>query len=201
MRFTGHLDLQRTWERWFRRARLPLYYSQGYTPRPRMHIAMALPLGFSGEQELLDLWLTREMEPAQILEALRDSRPPGLRILDIQQVPERGPALQTQVHAASYRAVLDRDIDVDRLSPRLDGLLSADSAPRIRRDKEYDLRPLIETLRLREDDEGRQVLDMRLRAGQSGTGRPDEVLRELQVEPAGVHIRRREILFNSEEDQ
>ena len=47
MRFTSHLDLFRAWERTFRRAGLPILFSQGYNPRPRMQLAAALPLGFT----------------------------------------------------------------------------------------------------------------------------------------------------------
>jgi radical SAM-linked protein len=45
MRYTGHLDLYRTWERTLRRAGLPLAYSQGFKPHPRIVLACALPLG------------------------------------------------------------------------------------------------------------------------------------------------------------
>ena len=47
MRFTGHLDLHRAWERTFRRAHLPLAYTQGFHPQPRIQLAGALPLGFT----------------------------------------------------------------------------------------------------------------------------------------------------------
>jgi radical SAM-linked protein len=57
MRFTGHLDLHRAWERTFRRAALPLAYSQGYNPRPKMNLASALPLGFTSECEVIDVRL------------------------------------------------------------------------------------------------------------------------------------------------
>ncbi|MDP3186130.1 MAG: TIGR03936 family radical SAM-associated protein, partial [Anaerolineales bacterium] len=54
LRYTGHLDLQRIWERTARRAGLPLVYSQGFHPQPKIQIAAALPLGFSGRAELVD---------------------------------------------------------------------------------------------------------------------------------------------------
>ncbi len=47
MRYTGHLDLHTTWERTLRRARLPLAYSQGFHPQPKIQLASALPLGFT----------------------------------------------------------------------------------------------------------------------------------------------------------
>ena len=61
MRYIGHLDLHRAWERLARRARLPLAYTAGYHPHPRIQIGSALPLGVTGDNELVDLWLDREM--------------------------------------------------------------------------------------------------------------------------------------------
>ena len=75
MRYTGHLDLHKTWERTIRRARLPLAYSQGYHPQPRLNVASALPLGFTSECELLDLWLADEVpigDAAKALQILKD---------------------------------------------------------------------------------------------------------------------------------
>ncbi|HLE27799.1 MAG TPA: TIGR03936 family radical SAM-associated protein, partial [Anaerolineales bacterium] len=57
MKFSGHLDLHKTWERTLRRARLPLAYSQGFNPQPRLQLASALPLGFTSECEVLDAWM------------------------------------------------------------------------------------------------------------------------------------------------
>ncbi len=57
LRYTGHLDLQTVWERTARRAGLPLAYTQGFHPGPRIQIASALPLGFAGHAEIVDIWL------------------------------------------------------------------------------------------------------------------------------------------------
>lgn len=66
MRFTGNLDLHRTWERTIRRAGLPLAYSQGFHPQPRLNLASALPLGFTSQFEMVDVWLENEMPLEQI---------------------------------------------------------------------------------------------------------------------------------------
>ena len=57
MRYTSHLDLHRAWERAFRRADLPLAYSEGFSPRPVLNIAAPLPLGFMSTSEIGDFWL------------------------------------------------------------------------------------------------------------------------------------------------
>src|SRR5512136_2023173 len=57
LRYTGHLDLQTVWERTVRRAGLPLAYTHGFHPGPKIQIASALPLGFIGRCEIVDIWL------------------------------------------------------------------------------------------------------------------------------------------------
>ena len=62
-RFIGHLDLAKALERSLNRAQIPLAYTQGYNPRPRMQLAAALPLGFTSECELADVWLLEAVDP------------------------------------------------------------------------------------------------------------------------------------------
>ena len=57
LRYTGHLDLQTVWERTVRRAGLPLAYTHGFHPGPKIQIASALPLGFLGRREIVDIWI------------------------------------------------------------------------------------------------------------------------------------------------
>src|SRR5512139_3345190 len=86
MRFTGHLDLHRTWERLVRRAGLPLAYTQGYSPHPRINLASALPLGFTSDCEVVDIWLEVEMPSGEVRLALTQAAPPGISILDVTPV-------------------------------------------------------------------------------------------------------------------
>jgi radical SAM-linked protein len=102
MRFTSHLDLHRTWERAFRRAGLPLAYSQGYNPRPRLQLASALPLGFTSLGEVLDAWFEEPLSIEQIERALDPALPPGLEIGEVREVEMRAPSLQTQLRAAEF---------------------------------------------------------------------------------------------------
>ncbi len=191
MRYTGHLDLHRAWERTFRRAGLPLAYSQGYNPHPRLNLAAALPLGFTSEDEWLDAWLEDELPLPQIESALATASPPGIHVTRIEAVDERLPALPSQVRACEYQITLLEP--VADLEPRLGALLAAESLPRRRRERDYDLRPLIEKLsRLEDDEAGRQRLTVQLAAREGATGRPEELLDALgiPIELARVHRRR-----------
>ena len=196
MRYTGNLDVQRTLERMFRRADLPLRHSRGYNPRPKMHIASALPLGVTGRAELMDFWLEQPLEREDLLGRLRAAQAPGLHVQDVELVDPAEPALQNRVQAAEYEArLLEPQPDLPR---RVAARLNQAHLWRERRGKTYDLRPLILSLRVLPPTPGDAGprLHMLLAARPAATGRPDEVLKVLGVDPAlarvervGIHLR------------
>ena len=78
LRYIGHLDLHKIWERTLRRAGLPLAYSQGFHPSPKIQLASALPLGFLGRAEVVDIWLNDSGEdtPRPTRDLLQNAAPP-----------------------------------------------------------------------------------------------------------------------------
>ena len=178
LRFTGHLDLHRAWERTLRRAEIPLAYSEGFNPRPKINIGAALPLGCTSEADLVDVELTQAVEIAELAEALNVAAPPGLTVSEIATVAHGTPKLQKLITSSEYLIpVPDQDRRI--LQARIQAILAADKLPRARRNKKYDLRPLIEDLSLSEPME----LRLQLAARSGATGRPDEVLRALELDP------------------
>ena len=182
IKYISHLDLARAWERTFRRAGLPLVYSQGFNPRPRFQIAAGLPVGVTSRAELLDLWLTQPLQPAEALARLRAVSPPGLEVLEVVEVDLKAPALQSLICAADYRAVVRTAEALAAVQARVEALLGTPTLPRRRLHKgewqTYDLRPLIHSIKVTTGGDGRdeRMLAMRLLASQQGAGRPDEVL-------------------------
>lgn len=199
MRFTGHLDVQRAWERTFRRALLPVKYSEGFTPRPRFHLAAALPLGCTSRHELADVWLERPMDLQEVESRLRAALPPGLELLRVEEVPREEPALQNQVQAAEY---LVRFLEpVPDLERRVQHLLAQKHISRQRKEKSYDLRPLIQVMEVRtEPDTGAQLLWMRLSALPGATGRPDAVLDALGIPWEIARVERLRLLLKKAAD-
>src|SRR5215208_7314281 len=102
LRYIGQLDLHKLWERAARRAKLPLAYSQGFHPQPKMNMAAALPLGFSSRCEVLDMRLEHDVVLEDLPARLNVTLPSGLQVVAAVQVDERAPALQTQVASAEY---------------------------------------------------------------------------------------------------
>ena len=144
LRYTGNLDLHKILERSIRRAGLPLTYSQGYHPQPKIQLAAALPLGFASHAEVMDIWLNEEAD--NVVSRLQANVPPGLTIFQVNPVDEREPSLQTQVIAAEYKVEITEAGYGPGLTEKIASVMEAESIPRERRGKQYDLRPLIEAL-------------------------------------------------------
>jgi radical SAM-linked protein len=197
MRFTGHLDLHRAWERTFRRAVLPLAYSEGFNPHPRLNLASALPLGFTGQGEVIDAWLEQDLPLPEIQTALQRALPPGLQIAQIELVDLRLPALQTVLEASEYHITFLEPFP--KLAERAQALLDTSSLPRRRRERDYDLRPLVLDLSLLPvGDSDQSQLSLRLVAREGATGRPEEVLEVLGYDPQLARVHRTRLLFRTE---
>jgi len=190
LRYTGHLDLHRLWERAMRRAELPIAYSKGFHPQPKISIAAALPLGFASRAEVLDVRFNEE-----IASRLKDNLPADIQVTQVESVDERGPALQTQVVSACYEIHLTELIDGSELKHKIEELISSESLLRERRGKQYDLRPLIETLEVATETDGRVWLRMILAARDGATGRPEEVLNSLGIDPEYTRVERTRLIF------
>jgi radical SAM-linked protein len=191
LRYTGHLDLHKLWERAARRAELPLAYSQGFHPQPKMNMAAALPLGFSSRCEVMDIKLEHDIPLENLPTRLNSTLPSGLQVVGVEQVDERAPALQTQVAAAEYEVIFTEEIDRAELERKIDSVMKLQTIPRERRSKMYDLRPLLEELQLLADGK----LFMRLTAREGATGRPEEVLDVLGIAFEGTRIERTRLIF------
>jgi len=202
LRYTGHLDLHRLWERAARRAELPLAYSQGFHPQPKMNIAAALPLGFSSRCEVMDMKLEHEIQLEGLHEKLQQTLPAGIQVLNVESADEGAPALQTQVASAEYQVTLAGPVDASELKRKIDSVMEAESLLRERRGKTYDLRPLIEELSVTptpppSGEEKVLRVFMRLAAREGATGRPEEVLDILGIAFEETRIERTHLIFRS----
>ncbi len=200
MRFTGHLDLFRTLERTMRRANLPLAYSEGFVPHPKINLASALPLGYTSEYEVADCWLKEPMPAEQVETALRAAAAPGTAFLQVEEIPDAAPKLQNTLSSAEF--VITLLDSAPGLEEKIATLLAAAELPRQKvrkgKAKAFDLRPLILALDVIENDAaGLQRLKMSLTAQESLTGRPDDVLGALGIDPLRARIHRTRLVFST----
>nr|WP_202498426.1 TIGR03936 family radical SAM-associated protein [Streptomyces sp. SID5469] len=105
LRFTSHRDFQRAFERALRRAEVPMAYSAGFTPHPKVSYANAAPTGTGSEAEYLEIALTEARDPDKLRELLDESLPTGLDIVDA--VEARTSGLADRLTASVWELRLD----------------------------------------------------------------------------------------------
>jgi len=196
LRYTSILDLQKVWERAARRAQMGLQYSQGFHPQAKIQIANPLPLGFSGKNELVDLWIADFDSIHQIQQRLLHALPNGMAINAIEILPENAPSLPKQVESSQYRITFhDPQPEVNKLKNKVSGLLTELSIIRVRNGKSYDLRPLISSLEiLLEDGKPTQII-LNMPSGPGKTGRPEEVMFELGFQWQDFQVERTRLVL------
>ena len=123
LRFTSHRDFARAFERALRRAEIPMAYSAGFSPHPKISYVGAAPTGVASEAEYLEIGLAREMDPAAVRADLDRVLPDGL---DIDEVVVAGPgSLPERMQASIWRIELP-GIDEDTARAALDAFLARD---------------------------------------------------------------------------
>lgn len=104
LRFSSHRDFQRALERAIRRAEIPIAYSAGFSPHPRISYANSAPTGTASEAEYVEIAVVRVCDPEQVREALDQALPPGLDVVRVMEAP--GGVLGGTLWASSWRIEL-----------------------------------------------------------------------------------------------
>jgi radical SAM-linked protein len=107
LRYLSHLELMRVLHRALRRASLPLAYTQGFNPQPKISVAQALAVGVEGLREQGEVEFTSRVEPDDLLARWNRQLPPGLKILRTWEAPLHGPSLSAGVRGAVYQIRLE----------------------------------------------------------------------------------------------
>ena len=186
-RFIGNLDLHRAWERTMRRVGADMVFSQGFNPSPKLQLASALPLGITSEAEVLDVWLNERVEIDDFGVQITEVLPPGIQIRKIREAKLGEKSLQSRLCAVEYVVEMRDSKLIREIELEVKKLLSRQTVMRKRRGKDYDLRPLIETLEVKRDKPGNADLHMRLSARPGFTGRPEEVISALGMALTWMH--------------
>lgn len=198
LRYITHLDLMRAWERALKRAALPVAYSEGFTRHPQIAVAAPLPVGATGEGELMDVFLEAPIAPDEFRDRLVAQTPPGLAITAVEVMPLVWPSLQSFVREWTWRVELPPCTDMESVRRAVAALLASASLPwTLRREKEvkhYDLRPLVLELRIDEAAPG-PVLIARMRA--EAGGRPEQVAAALGLDPQQIRIHRLALVLDA----
>lgn len=177
LRFTSHRDFSRAFERAVFRARVPMAYSSGFNPHPRISYAGAAPTGSASEAEYLEIALAEVVVPAQVHAELDEALPPGLDILEVVESP--GGSLADRLEASRWQITVAAGVEDAQAAAA--AFLAAHEVLVQRMTKkglrEFDTRGAVERLEVVSQEE-RVVLDVVLRHVVPAV-RPDDVLTAL----------------------
>jgi radical SAM-linked protein len=189
LRFTSHRDFSRAFERAVFRARIPMAYSSGFNPHPRISYAGAAPTGSASEAEYLEIALAQEVDPAQVHAALDEALPGGLDVLEV--VVSGGGSLADRLEVARWQIVLS-DVPLAVAEAAVTDFLAQPEVIVERMTKKgvrsFDCRAAVAALAAEQHhggDDG-SVLDVVIRQGTPSV-RPDDVLAGLKA-AAGVRV-------------
>lgn len=194
VRFLSHRDVARVWERATRRARLPVAYSEGFSPRPRLHFGLASSVGHESLAEYLDIDLREPVPLDGLVEQLSGCLPAGLEVVAVAEVGATAESLQAAIEVVSWQFVLDETPEVCR--ERVEALMARPSVPIMIERKgtsvEADLRPAVLHLAVESPHDGAESdsivwCDL---ATKPRSFRPSEVLEALGLHLTGHRVRR-----------
>lgn len=210
MKFLSHLDMVRLVERSLRRGEMPLKFSQGFNPHPKIAFAAPLSVGVTSDYELVDIELTEEVDLNVFKEKFPTIFPAGIQMVRCQYL-EASKSLMSMVSDCAYAVkiagceetltkfakVAERLLDQDEL------IVIKPSKDKRKPDKEVNIRPLIKEFAVLDVNAEEVMLRMKLASGSVGNLKPETVveqiakLGELNIAPHEIRIHR-VMLFGDE---
>lgn len=191
VKYTSHLDLINVFTRAFRRAEIPIAYSLGFSPHPKISFSSALPVGTTSEAEFADIELDKSIEVEDFISRVNAQLPSGVIILRAQEIPLRAESLMAQTGFASYLVrIPESDCQLTNdLEKKIQSIMSSDQIFVGRRQKskrpdkqnvdnisQIDIKPYVKSIKLSECDNGTLQLEMTLGDGGSNKVRPEEIV-------------------------
>ena len=181
MSFISHHDTARLFERGFRRAELPLKFSKGYNPQPKLSFASPLPVGVEGEREYGEFELNGEYSSNTLLNNLTSNInskfPRGIKIKDIKEVNmDSVPKLMSMVEASLYGFDFSKLFSSEELKKAVTYLQESNSLTFNRKSKKgktktIDIKPMIYDLHIKNT-----LLEVLVQTGSKGNVRPGELI-------------------------
>ncbi|MBD3181929.1 TIGR03960 family B12-binding radical SAM protein [Candidatus Poribacteria bacterium] len=209
VRFISHLNMINAFTRAFRRADIPIAYSHGFNPHPKISFGSVLPVNTTSEAEYADVELELYMDPEEFMEKANNELPPGLKILSADQVKLKEKSLMSQINMASYEVKIPEDNDDAQSS--IESILNMEHVWVERRSsnknrgkrsktkpsKFVDIRPLIRDIKLIKNTDKSLYLKMLLSEGQGGKAKPEEIVR-FMLKNEEDESKHDDIIFNTE---
>lgn len=210
IKYTSHLDLLRLFKRTFKKSGIPLDYSKGFNPHPRMSFAQPLSLGYTSGQELLEFYTYEEIELRDILTKLDYALPMGIEVISCGYIEGTKASLASAVSSAQYSVFLSIDFDenIKTIENGIETYLAQNTIKAFKRMKktkklgEVEIREKIRGIKT-EKHNGKIVLILDLDCGSVSNLSPELVITtflehcKLNIERYDIEVSRDFMRFNT----
>lgn len=207
MKFIGHLDLMRYFQKAIRRAKIPICYSGGYSPHQIMSFASPLGVGLTSNGEYLDIEVSQSESSAVMAERLNKAMAEGMEILSWRQLDEASKNAMSIVEAADYKLTFRQGYEPEQLKQFIAAFMKYVQREQLlilkktkKSEREVDIRPLIYEVRCEENE-----FFMKLASGSANNLKPELVMEsfyqeeKMELSPFTFLIQREE-LYSREKD-
>ncbi len=181
IKFTSHLDLLRMFKRAFRRAGIPVSYSQGFNPHPRMGFCQPLSLGYTGLGELIEFQTDSDKGRTEWLDLIRKSLPEGIELLSLGIIADGQKSMAASCFAAEYDIVFDIPYDLKEFKQITADFMAQDEILVSKKAKSGKISDVDIKGKIRElsasDNDGRLMLSAVLDSGSSSNLSPELLVR------------------------
>ncbi|MGL4800563.1 MAG: TIGR03936 family radical SAM-associated protein [Cellulosilyticaceae bacterium] len=206
VKFVGHLDTVRLFQRAIKVARIPIAYSQGFNPHSLVYFAMPLSVGVSSNSEYMDIVTKEDVSPEEMMAKLNQVLPRGIAILKAFEVDQKTPTLMSLVHEADYSITFDEKDVTEEVMQGIKDKLDAETILTMKKSKkgkmkEVDFKPLVRNYTLEKTAEG-YALHLKVAAGSMENLSPELLLKavtENECENWDYHIQR-EALYTATDE-
>lgn len=186
LKYLSHLDFIKMMERAIRRAQLPLTFSEGFHPHPKISFGPALAVGIESTAEFMDMQLASELSTEAIMERLNQALPQGLRIQQVKRIHQSVKTLNALINRASYHLLVSVDSQlINEAVQQLNGLLATTELNVLRVNKDgqkiVNIRPWLHTLTIKELSKNQLTIDSQGEIGSGGNLRPEDIIRSIKV--------------------
>ncbi len=196
LRFLSHLDQQRLFQRAFRRANLPVEYSQGFNPHPKMSFALAMSVGLTSDCEYGEVIVSEDIDEKTFINRINQALPTGLEVVTARICESGVESLSASLRQSVYRLRISvlPGTELTALTAALESFLALPQILVQKRNKrgkfvEKDIRPFIESITVYDDAEKDKVnLQMTLKYIEQQCVKPEQVLASFNEQHGAVFV-------------
>ncbi len=194
--FLSHLEMMRLWQRALLRSQLPIAWTLGFNPRPKLSLGPAKGVGIEGLGEYIDIDFKTYLKGNKVLEELNSVLPGEVRVLKVRELPEGTKLLEAVINEAEYRAIFPLD-EASALKEKATAFMAEEHHTYVRHspkgDKEIDLRSYVQSMEVKD-----HILLFSVSLGNRGALRPEELLTalgywdiigDIRVQRLGLYIK------------